>query len=123
MYENGRRVNGYFKKHIHKNKIKQRYINTWLYGKNRKSNLMAWPEFKAYVEKISSRPIYGCYYNHALKYWKQYYLTGSRKYSKRETARRARQQFREAISKCIDWNDFDGLTPYHKNFDYSWTVW
>lgn len=123
MYENGQRVNGYRKKRIHKHKMKQRHIDNWFYGKNGRTRTMTWPEFRAYAEKALSEPIYGQYRQHILDYWEQYYLTGPRQYAKKETARRARQQFREAINKCVDWNDFEGLPPYHKIFDYDWMVW
>ena len=32
MYENGKRVNGYRRKRIHKRKMKQSYAKGWVYG-------------------------------------------------------------------------------------------
>ena len=121
MYENGKRVNGYKRKRIHKRKMKQRHADNWFYGSGSKT--MSWPEFKAYAEAQMADPIYGEFRSHILDYWKTSYLTGPRQYAKRETARRSRQQFREAVNKCADWNDFEGLPSYHKVFDYAWTVW
>ena len=116
MYENGKRVNGYQKKRTHKRKMKQRYMNSWYYGTGT-GREMSWPEFKAYAEKHYPDSDY------VLDYWRTYYLSGRRQYAKRETARRARQQFREMINKCADFNDFNGLSPYERLFDYSWEVW
>lgn len=122
MYENGQRVNGYRKKRLHKRKMKQRHADTWFYGDG-SSPAMSWPEFKAYAEKQLADPIYGQFRTSILDYWKTTYLSERRKYAKKETARRARQQFREAVNKCADFSEFEGLPAYHRLFDYGWEVW
>ena len=118
MYENGKRVNGYKRKRIHKRKMKQRHADSWFYGSGSKT--MSWPEFKAYAENALAN---GECPESILDYWKATYLTEARQSAKRETARRSRQQFREAVNKCADWEEFASLPPYHRVFDYAWEIW
>ena len=119
MYENGYRVNGFRKKRLHKRKMQQRHIDSWFYGDG-SPGAMSWNAFKAYVEKTANE---GYPVSDALEYWKTYYASGRRQQAKRETARRSRQEFREAVNKCVDFDEFDGLTAYHRMYDYAWEVW
>lgn len=120
MYENGRRIEGYRKKRLHKRKQKNTYAKTWSYG-DRESG-MDWTALKIYAfNRAKTR--YGSDADYTLDYWKYYNSSKQRTAAKRETARRARQQFRERVNTCADWEEFEGLDPYKKIFDYDWEVW
>lgn len=122
MYENGKRVSGYHKKRQHKRRQKNDYARTWSYGK--RASGMDWKALQIYVEqreKDISVPAHVTRYD--LDYWRYYDISDRKKYAKRETARRARQQFREAVNRCADLEEFEGLDPYHRLFDYNWEVW
>ena len=97
MYENGKRVNGYHRKKIHKRILKKKH-RIW-YADYHTDNTNADKE-----------------------YWKQFYLTGPRKVAKDCTNRKIRRTY----NKYNMLNTEDMARPtnamYRKYFDYWWTI-
>ena len=113
MYENGRRIDGYRKKRLHKRKLKRRYAKKYYLGDHETDwNTLA----IRYENRWGSSP----------EYWKDNYLSGPRKYARRSTSRKIRSQFKSDISKCKDFEDHSPAIhhgKYRKYFDYDWTIW
>lgn len=122
MYENGKRVNGYQRKRLHKRKVKQSYAKTWYYGDGQYEwNLLV----LQYKDEPRSK------WGHPLDYWKDCNLTGPRCYAKSQTNSVLRRKFNDECRKALleDFDDtYDDLPRvangnYRKYYDYSWTVW
>ena len=119
MYENGKRVNGYQKKRLHKRKIKNTYAKTWYWGNGQYDWDMMVIEYK---DEPRSR------WGHPLDYWKDFSLTGPRSYAKEQTNSIIRREYKDYCRRALIDNIYD-FTPnmsngtYRKYFDYDWTVW
>ena len=114
MYENGRRVNGYQRKRLHKRKIKKAYAKTWYYGDGE----YAWNILVAqYKDEPRSK------WGHPLDYWKDISISGPRSYAKKQTNKAIRRQFRNCEREMLD--EIPRLTKgyYRRYYDYAWTVW
>lgn len=122
MYENGRRINGYQKKRLHKRKVKKAYAKTYCWG----SGEYSWSMM---VAKYRDKP--RDHWGHPLDYWKDYSLTGSRCYAKSQTNNILRREFKNQCRKAMlaDFDDTYDYMPqivkgtYRKYYDYDWTVW
>lgn len=115
MYENGKRVNGYHRKMLHKRAMKDKYVKTWFYGH---ISGLSWEEFLKYIR---SRDWYS---EDDLHYWRTFYLSGCRSYAKYCTARKIRSVTKQAVTKQ-DYDDILNIDRgmYRKYFDYDWTIW
>ena len=122
MYENGRRINGYQKKRLHKRKVKKAYAKTYCWG----SGEYSWSMMVAkYRDEPRDR------WGHPLDYWKDYSLTGPRRYAKSQTNNVLRREFKNQCQKAMlaDFDDTYDYMPqivngtYRKYYDYTWTVW
>lgn len=62
--------------------------------------------------------------NGGYEYWRVYYLSGARRFAKRQTNKVLRGLYREMI-KHMDPDDVPALknSDYQKTFDYNWTIW
>lgn len=109
MYENGRQMNRYANKMIHKRKQKNLYRRLWFGGFQASS----WEDYAAHAR--DSDP---------LKYWKTYYLSGPKRYAKQQTNNIARARFREDVSST-EYEDMYApqRAEYQRFFDFCWTVW
>ena len=122
MYENGKRVNGYQKKRLHKRKVKNSYAKIYCYGDGEYTWRMLVTEFKD-----EPREKWG----HPLDYWKDYSLTEQRSMAKNQTNRTLRREFNnyknliclEDIEDFMDYMPYLSNADYRKYFDYAWTVW
>lgn len=122
MYENGRRVNGYQRKRLHKRKMKKSYAKTWCWG-NTETN---WNSM-VLMYKDEPRAKWG----HPLDYWKEYSLSNPRTFSKKKTNRTLRRDFNNLSRKIIysDFEDTHDYLPkvsngtYRKYYDYDYNVW
>lgn len=112
MYENGKRVNGYHRKRIHKQESKNKFAKTWWYGNSA-------GDWNQMVIDYLRDPEY-----RSLDYWKTFYLSGCRKVAKTSTSRRLRNIFKSYVAR----EDYDNIpvlnnADYRKYFDYDWTIW
>lgn len=122
MYENGKRVNGYRRKRMHKRKMKQSYAKTWVYG----DGMSAW---NTLVLEYKDTP--AARWGHPLNYWKDCSHTTARQFAKHQTDHTLRREFNNVRNKVIlaDPEDFMEEVPtlsrgeYRRYFDYGWTVW
>ncbi len=122
MYENGRRVNGYQRKRLHKRKVKKSYAKTWYYGDGE----YAW-NYLVIQYKDEPRSKWG----HPLDYWKEISLSGPRAHAKKQTNKALRREFKNHESKIVlaEFEDSMEHLPrlangdYRRYYDYSWTVW
>ena len=92
MYENGKRVEGYQKKRLHKRKMKASYAKTYFYGDGEYTWKMLVTEYKD-----EPRMKWG----HPLDYWKDYSLTEQRSMAKEQTNRALRREFNNYKNKII----------------------
>ena len=92
MYENGKRVNGYQKKRLHKRKVKNSYAKIYCYGDGEYTWRMLVTEFKD-----EPRMKWG----HPLDYWKNYSLTEQRSMAKEQTNRALRREFNNFKNKIV----------------------
>lgn len=109
MYENGKQINHYANKMIHKRKLKDKYCRSWI-GNPR---CASWEDYFAHADDWDD-----------LKYWKEWYLSGPRRFAKCCTNSALRSGFREEFSQ----EDLEDLYApqhgeYRKSFDYMWSVW
>lgn len=58
------------------------------------------------------------------KYWKDFYLSGSRQYAKEETNAKIRSFFRNKLNGH-DFEDLNAMSgsDYQKEYDFEWTLW
>lgn len=109
MYENGRQVNRYAAKMIHKKKLKKLYRRYW-WGRGLKGN--SWEDYVAHADEDDD-----------LEYWKVWYLSGARKFASDCSNSKLRSMFKNELS----YDDYDDMTSLHhsqykKYFDYWWTI-
>ena len=125
MYENGRKVSGYYRMRKHKRRMKERFL------KNPYSTNIgcSYKDYLAHLDEYSKEYHYGANMTpNAYQYWSHYYITGPRQYAKKSTSRAVRNYWRNEIN-CFDgddWDDFEaGMNnnDYQKLFDYAWTVY
>ena len=114
MYQNGKRVNGYQRKRLHKRKVKQSYAKSWIYG----DGMTAWNNL---VIEFKDEP--RTKWGHPLDYWKDYSRSDLRQEAKRQTNRALRREFKDILRNEFD--DFPKLASgeYKRYYDYGWTVW
>ena len=107
MYENGRQINRYANKMIHKRKMKRKFLE---------GGYISYAGWDSYVAHSNERTW--------LEYWKYYYISGTREFARRCTRRKIRAGFRQDLAR-LDVEDM--FAPqrgqYKKFFDYAWTVW
>lgn len=107
MYQNGKQLNRYAAKMIHKKRMKDRYMN-YPYGGLHTS----WADYVAHASLWDD-----------LEYWRYYDLSGVRAYASLCSKRVLRNKFRTEIA-AIDFEDM--YAPQHgnfkKHFDYWWAV-
>lgn len=116
MYENGKRVNNYSKKRLHKQKMKNHFAKIWFWG----SAEMSYNT----IERFYNRRFPG----ESIDYWKRWYFSGKRRLAKDNTNRKLRQLGREHCQKAkiADIEEMARLpqgSEYQKYFDYGWEVW
>lgn len=109
MYENGKQINHYASKMIHKRKQKNKYRRSYFGG----YICASWEDYAAHAYEFND-----------LKYWREWYLSGPRQFARDCTNQKLRSSFREEISK----EDYEDMYApqngeYRKFFDYAWTVW
>lgn len=109
VYENGKQINHYANKMIHKRKLKDKYRRSWI-GNPR---CASWEDYFAHADDWDD-----------LKYWKEWYLSGSRRFAKCCTNSALRSGFREEFSH----EDYENMyapqnSEYKRLFDYMWSVW
>ena len=109
VYENGKRMNHYANKMIHKRRQKNHFLTKGFPGVCSAS----WADYKAHADDFDS-----------LKYWKVYYLSGLRKFARTQTNRVLRARLRSDIA-AADYNNMHAPqhAEYQKSFDYLWTIW
>ena len=126
MYENGRKVSRYYKMREHKRRMKDRFLKNPFMGS------AIGMEFEQYLASLS--PFLRTYSYGARKdympaceqYWRHAYISGPRKYAKKETNSKVRAYWKNELARCEDWEDFDSNmqnTDYQKHFDYAWTIY
>jgi len=108
----------YANKSTHKVHMKKRHLRKYTRGE-----YSSWSDFESNS--------YNRYYDG--RYWKDYYLSGVRRFAKRETNRKIRRNYRLSVYMDYDYmsddfcgKDYDNLTQpskYRKVFDYMWTIW
>ena len=106
MYENGKQINHYANKMIHKRHQKNKYRRNWI-GDLRYAS---WEDYLAHEDD--------------LKYWKEWYLSGPRKFASDCTNSKIRAGFRSDLAN----EDYEDMyapqhSDYKKYFDYAWSVW
>ena len=109
MYENGRKVNHYAAKMIHKKRQKNLSRRKWAGG----FACSSWEDYVAHVHQYWS-----------LDYWKTHYFSGPKKYAKDQTNSILRAKFRRENANA----DYESMyapqhSEYQKYFDYAWSVW
>lgn len=115
MYNNGKKVNGYARKQLHKNKMKKRYCKKFYYCSGAETT---WNELVAKYENYPDWNGRTC-----LDYWRDWFISGKRKDAKRFTSHKIRASFRREIVR-EDFEDITNLTnsDYRKYFDYWWYI-
>lgn len=107
-------MNRYQRKCKHKRHIKREHVSKWYWGH---PVVMSWEQFCIINEDCK----------HALKYWRNYYLSEIRVFAKKETNRRLRAS--DKILKRAEFYDDEEdfflhqRAAYRKAFDYDWTLW
>ena len=123
MYENGRKLNRHARKRKHKQTMRERYAKKYclLSGQYDWNTLEI--TFKDHIP-------YKFEHHHPLDYWREYYVSGARRYAKDETNNKIRSDWRADASRALSLYDIDddetyGLrnSDYRKFFDYIWTIW
>lgn len=108
MYQNGKQLNRYAAKMIHKKHMKDRYMN-WPFGGLHTS----WVDYVAHKRPWDD-----------LEYWRYYDASGPRSFAAKCTNRRLRNSFRHDMASQ---NFIDMYAPQHayykKYFDYCWAIW
>lgn len=109
MYENGRQMNRYANKLIHKRKQKNLYRRGWFGGFRASS----WEDYAAHAGEYDP-----------LTYWKTCYLSGPRKFAKGQTNSIRRSKFRTELSSA-DYENMHALqrSEYKRFFDYWYCIW
>ena len=108
MYQNGKQLNRYAAKMIHKQTMKRQYLNkVWGFGLGQ-----SWEDYAAHC----SDPWY-------LRYWKLWDFTGSRAVARWCSNKKLRAEFREDAARA-DWDNIYApqCGNYTKHVDYWWTV-
>lgn len=108
MYENGRQLNRYAAKMIHKKRQKRNYTRNFLGGFRCKS----WEDYVAHANKRDD-----------LRYWRQWYLSNVRRFASEYSNSVIRSQFRTE-KQCDNYEEMYApqYSHYKKYFDYWWTV-
>lgn len=107
MYENGKQLNRYANKMLHKRKMKISYIRApynWSYT--------SWEDYIAHLKDYDSTD-----------YWRTCYLSGSREYARYLSRKKLRQIFRQEVCK----KDFDEIYApqygdYKRYSEFWWVV-
>lgn len=109
MYQNGKRIEGYLEKRLHKRKMKDRHAKKYAYGPKQQ---YTWTQLLAYHADEPG----------ALDYWREYYL--AKKECKNAASRRIRNIIRAKIARG-DYEDMDlpQSAEYRKYYDYQGEVW
>lgn len=107
MYENGKQLNRYANKMLHKRKMKQSYLKRGYF-----CHYGSWSSYIAWLGEFDS-----------VEYWKTWYLTGAREYADYKSRKKIRQSFRQEVYK----KDFDEIYApqrgeYKKYSEYWWVV-
>lgn len=102
-------MNRYANKMIHKRKQKKKYMRSYFRGYRGAS----WEDYCAHAEEWDD-----------LEYWKEWYLSGSRKFASECT----NSKLRSCLKNDLSHMDYEEMyAPQHgeykKFFDYAWTVW
>ena len=109
MYENGKQINHYANKMIHKRNQKNKYRRDWFRG----LRCSSWEDYVAHAKEWDD-----------LKYWKEFYLSDLRKCASDFTNSKLRTEFRNELANC-DYEDM--IAPQHsdykKYFDYALFIW
>ncbi len=110
MYENGKQLNRYANKMIHKRKQKDNCRRKWFGG----LSCSSWEDYKAHAWE----------HNNSLEYWKTYYLSGPRKFARDQTNSALRRKFRDEFAS----DDYENMyapqcAEYQKFFDYAYSIW
>lgn len=119
MLQGGVSVNKYHRLRSNKNRMKERYAKKYSYG------CLSW---RGIIIEHENDLKQGHHFND-LSYWKEYYLSGRRNYSKFSTNRKIRQMNRSICQSAMQLEDAEDCgvqmrnADYRKYFDYDWTVW
>ena len=121
MYENGRKLNRHARKRKHKQAMKERYAKKFFLMRSQCDWNTLKIAFEDYIPYKSRHP---------LDYWKEYHISGARRYAKDETNNKVRSDWRADASRALSLYDIDDdetyvlrNSDYRKTFDYFWTVW
>ena len=121
MYENGRKLNRHARKRKHKQAMKERYAKKFFLMRSKCDWNTLKIVFEDYIPYKSRHP---------LDYWKEYHISGARRYAKDETNNKVRSDWRADASRALSLYDIDDdetyvlrNSDYRKTFDYFWTVW
>lgn len=110
------RNNRYSRKMKHKRYTKERYAKKWYYGGYGTWNRMLFE----YTDLDPLRK------NYPLTYWREYYLTGNRKYARAATNARVRSRYKQNLRRYGVGDDAVSAMrrgQYRRSFDYDNTVW
>ena len=119
-------LNRYAKLRRHKRYLKQRHANAYCRWNVHDDERKCKEDFEE--DKIlGSRFMLHDLRNNGYRYWRNYYLSGTRKFAKESTNRKIRAKYRDLIrNKPIEYLS-DVPAPqgsdYEKEFDYFWTLW
>ena len=108
MYENGKQMNRYANKMIHKQKIKNKYRRDWF-----RRPCASWEDFSAHRYEWDD-----------LRYWRISYDTGSRRFASDCSNSKLRAEFKEELAH-MEYEEMYAPQKgnYKKHFDYWWTIW
>ena len=103
MYENGRRVKGYQNTRLHKRKVKESYAKTYTFGGSDRY------DWNYLLTHYKDTPRNGW---HPLDYWKDYSLSEELTFTKNQTNKKLRHEFKNQSQKFFEEDeDFDCI-PY-----------
>lgn len=110
MYENGKRMNSYSKKRLHKQKMKNHFAKIWFWGDAEMSYNT--------IELFYARHFPG----ETIDYWKRWHFSGKRKLAKDNTNRKLRQLGRK---KCHQAKiaDIEEIGRFADNAEYRRYAW
>lgn len=137
MYQNGKKIVGYSKKCVHKNKQKKKHLKMYSYGTG-VLPYKTWEDFKC---KYHVNHIY-CNDSH-LEYWHYYNMSSWRKEARKQTNRRIRRKYKISCNNIPDkfdymdvYYDYVNLDmdyadmplikekgSYRREFDYMWYIY
>ena len=109
MYENGKQMNRYANKMIHKRKLKDKFRNDWF-----RRPCASWEDYAAHRDE----------YFDDLRYWRISYDSGVRKFASDCSNSRLRSEYKNELAH-VDYEDMYAPqhADYRKHFDYWWTIW